>query len=97
MFETARRHMPEDDIVICFVINNLGFWYSRYTVPVSWGLDTACLQLHLTLRLCHSRNYWTISIDSCIVCIDEDLSGVADTVYWLQWNDTLTRLHGSQT
>jgi hypothetical protein len=41
MFETARRHMPEDDIVMCFVINNLVFWYSRYTVPVSWGLDVS--------------------------------------------------------
>jgi len=43
MFETARRHMPENDIVMCFVINNFGFWYSRYTVPIIWGLDTACL------------------------------------------------------
>jgi len=50
MFETTRRHMPEDDTVMCFIINSLEFWYSRYTVPVSWGLDMTCLHVHLSVR-----------------------------------------------
>ena len=97
IFETPRCHIPEDDIVMCFVIKYFGFWRSRYTMPISWGLDTACLHNNLSVRLCHSRKYSIISIESCTVCIDEHLSSLFDTVYWSHWKDTIAGLHGRQT
>jgi hypothetical protein len=42
IFETSWLYMPEDDIVMFFFINYLGFWYSRYTMPIIWVLNTAC-------------------------------------------------------